>query len=103
MKCLSCNKRKAQVVSPYGALPCKTCQNRQKNFKSNEAIEITTSEIREERKEYAADIEQRYEGGTPNLNYINKYGTKGFTPSEIKAARARHGTYYRDSSARFKE
>lgn len=74
---------------------------RQKKFKVGRTIELTTDAIREDRNIFASDIEQRYDGDVPNLNYINTYGTKGYSPAELKKARARHGTYYRDSMDRY--
>lgn len=101
MKCINCNINKAQLKSPYGYLPCKPCVKRQKRYKAGQTIEITTDAIKEDRNVYSSDIEQRYEGNTPNLNYINKYGTRGFSVDEIKRAKAAHTTYYRDSWERY--
>ena len=50
-------------------------------------IEITTEDIRIGRKEFKPDIYQRYRGDTASLEYINTYGTKGFTREEVKRAR----------------
>lgn len=101
MLCLNCNKNIAQVKSPYGILPCKLCVNKSKKYKAGMAIELTTDAIREDRNKYRTDIEQRYDGFTPNLNYIKKYGTKGFSPEELKKAKARTGTFYRDSHEKY--
>lgn len=94
--CLNCGKRKAQVIQPYGALPCKTCLKKQRSYRAKEAIEITTEEIRESRKEYAPDIMQRYRGHVANKKYIKQYGTKGFTEEEIKSAKDVYPDYYKD-------
>lgn len=99
--CLGCGIRKARRVEPYGYLFCLKCTKRQKTFNAGETIEITTSDIKEDRKKYENDIQQRYEGDTANLNYINKYGTKGYTPQELEKAKAAHTTYYRDSHEKY--
>lgn len=87
MKCLNCLKKPAQRIEPYGYLFCKSCQKKQRAYKVKETIEVTTTEIRESRKEYAPDILQRYRGDTPSLEYIKQYGTKGFSREEVKQAR----------------
>lgn len=61
--------------------------NRQAKFNVAPTIELTTNEIKESRKEYADDILQSRRGSTASLEYIKKYGTKGFTKEELKGAR----------------
>lgn len=87
MICLSCEKGKAINKPPFGWLPCQNCQNRQKKYKVKPAIEMTTNAIKEDRQRYKQDILQRYQGDTPNLDYIKKYGPSGFTLEEVKRAR----------------
>ncbi len=96
MICLNCNKGKAVKKEPYGYLFCKTCQIKQKRFKVGETIENTTEEIKESRKAYAPDILQRYRGDTANKKYIKKYGSKGFTPEQVKSAKDVYPGYYKD-------
>lgn len=104
MKCLNCNKNDAQYKEPYGYLPCTSCVERQRAFKVREAIEITTGEIKESRKQYSRDILQRQRGSTPSLEYIKQYGTKGFSKEEVKQARNVWGNdYYQDKTERHKE
>lgn len=102
MKCLNCGKGQAIKKDPYGYLPCIKCQKKALQYKVGETIEITTSTIKESRKEYAADILQRKRGDTPSLEYIQKYGTKGFTKEEVKNARNVWGSYYQDKFERAK-
>lgn len=104
-KCLNCQTNPAQYKLPYGWLLCSTCLKRQKSFKApTPAIEITTEGIKTDRKAYKKDILQRYRGGTPSLEYINQYGTKGFTREEIKQARnTNEEEYYRDKEDRYHE
>ena len=99
--CLSCGKRKANLVPPYGYLPCKVCVARQKKYRVRETIENTTDSIKEDRQKYRADIYQRYMGDTVSLEYIKKYGTKGFTPEEVKKAKNVTGEYYSDKTEKF--
>lgn len=94
MICLNCGKGKAQKIEPYGWLPCKSCIKRQKGFAAGETIELTTDNIKEDRKKYSDDIMQRYRGDTANKKYIKKYGTKGFTEEEIKNAKDVYPGYY---------
>ena len=105
IKCLNCGKRKARNVIPYGVLPCLPCTKRGREVQINSAIEITTNEIKEERKQYAQDIIQRYRGPTPSLEYIKKYGTKGFTKDEVKEAKNvwSENNYYTDKTERGKD
>lgn len=85
--CLNCGKHPAQKVEPYGYTYCKTCVKAQKKFRVAETIELAPESMREERVKYKADILQRYRGNTPSLEYIKKYGTKGFTKEEVKQAK----------------
>ena len=94
--CINCSKNEAQKVEPYGYIFCKPCIARQKKYKVGEAIELTTDEIREDRKKYSTDIVQRYRGDTANKKYIKKYGTKGFTEEQVKNAKDVYPDYYKD-------
>lgn len=105
MKCLNCGKGKARNVPPYGYLPCTTCTRKNRNIQINPAVELTTNEIKTSRKQYAADIVQRYRGATPSLEYIKRYGTRGFTPEEIKEAKNvwSENSYYENKTERGKD
>lgn len=85
--CLNCGIGQAQRIEPFGMLPCKQCILNQRQYSVKEAIEITTSEIKESRKEYSKDILQRMRGDTPSKEYIKAYGTKGFSREELKRAK----------------
>lgn len=87
MLCLNCGKRKARKDPAYGWLPCLKCTKEQRKVSIRETIELTTNEIKEERERYHDDILQRYRGSTPSLEYIKKYGEKGFTKEEVKSAK----------------
>lgn len=99
--CLNCGVRPAQRIIPYGYMPCKICTARHKKYKVGETIEITTEAIREGRKEYRDDVLQRMRGNTASLEYIKKYGKKGFTKEQIREARNVWGEYYSDTNERF--
>lgn len=102
MICLSCNKNKARNVAPYGYLPCKSCTKRQASYQVGETVELVTEDIREDRKRFSADITQRYRGTIPSLEYIKKYGTKGFNKEEIRQAKNvwKEDSYYSDDNER---
>lgn len=91
MKCLNCHKREAQKHDTYGILPCKECQA--KPYKSARKLpEFTSEQIKQERKEYAEDIEQPFRKGEPNKRYIEIYGKErarqiGMSESEIEHAK----------------
>ena len=102
--CLNCGKNKARFIPPFGWLSCLKCTKEQRKYSVRETIEITTGEIREDRKKYMKDILQRQRGSTPSLEYIKAYGTKGFTKEQVKAARNVWGNdYYQDKSERFEK
>jgi len=82
--CLNCNKREATKHEVFGYLPCKVCLKKQKRYRVADTIELTTADIKEDRKKFQADILQRYRGDTPSKEYIDKYGTKGFTQEELR-------------------
>ncbi len=94
--CLNCNKGRAQYISPYGWVSCRSCQKRQKQYTVRETIETIPEELKEQRKEYATDVLQRYRGHVANSRYIKKYGSEGFTEEEIKNAQDVFPEYYKD-------
>ncbi len=86
--CLNCNTNQAIKIEPYGYTYCADCQDKQRQYKlPNQAIELTTSDIKDSRKEFQKDILQRWRGDTPSLEYIKEYGGKGFSREELKKAR----------------
>lgn len=102
IKCLNCGKYWAQKHPMVGILPCIKCQVRQKKYKVQETVEITTNETKMQRKEYRRDILQRYERGHANLDYIKEHGKQGFSHEEIQKARSSETTYYVDREARLR-
>ena len=85
--CLNCNTGESTIHKTYGILSCQDCLDRQATFKKpHETIEVTTSEIRRQRKEYAKDIVQPFRGGTFSKEYYDAHGTKGVnvTKQELK-------------------
>lgn len=105
MKCLNCNKNKARKVAPYGYLPCLQCIKKQAKATVRETIELTTEDIKEDRKKFSEDIIQRYRGNVPSLEYIKKYGTKGFNKEELRQAKNvwRENNYYSDDHERYED
>lgn len=98
MICLNCNKRKAIKQNIVGYTYCKVCINKQRQYGSlGETIEMTTPEIKEERKQYQSEILQPFRSGQVSKEYIKAYGAKGIeaTPQEIKNAKNvwNHGYY----------
>ncbi len=100
-KCLNCGKRPAQRLEPYGWTYCKTCLDKQSKYEVKETIEIVTQDIKESRKQYATDIQQRYKGNTASLEYIKAYGPKGFTREELKNARNVNEGFYKDKTEKY--
>jgi len=103
MKCLNCGVGEARKVEPFGYLPCAACVKSQSKYKVKETIEVTTDEIKEARVEFADDTLQRYRGSTASLEFIKKYGTKGFTEEEIREARNVEEGFYQDKEERYNE
>src|SRR5258708_235484 len=90
MLCLNCNKNKAIKDELRGYLYCKKCTQRLRGQnKPKETIEITTDNIKTDRKIYSDDILQPYRSGQLSKEYIQKYGTKNIvaTKEEIKNAK----------------
>lgn len=99
--CLGCGKETAIYSSPYGWGYGKTCSKKQKAYSIKTAAEITTEEIKTQRKEYENDVLQRYQGDTPNLKYIKTYGKAGFSKEELKAARNEDSGFYTNKEERY--
>ena len=90
MICLNCNKNKAQNISPYGFLPCTECQEHQRQLsKPKKSVEMTTDQVRNERKMYSKDILQPFREGVLSKEYLKEYGTATIkaTPEDIKNAK----------------
>lgn len=71
-------------------MPCNDCQQRHQELsKPKQTAELTSNEIKEERKLYADDIEQPWREGVLNKRYYEKYGTAGIkaTQADIKNAK----------------
>lgn len=102
-KCLRCNKNRALLQPVVGFVYCKKCIEEQRALPSlGETIELTTPEIKEDRKKYESEILQPYRSGQVSKNYIKNYGTDRLdvTPEEVKEAMNKpdvwdHG-YYKD-------
>lgn len=97
MKCLVCNSRNAVKDPTYGVIPCLECQQKQR-MKISKSIEFTSSEIKEQRKQYADHLIQPFYKGELSKEYIEKYGTKNIkvTDAEVKKAKKvwRDESYY---------
>jgi len=77
MLCLLCNKHQAVKLAPYGFLPCKTCQRKQKKIgKSGQPVEMTSSTIKEERMKYQKDIIQSFREGQLSKEFVETYPEK---------------------------
>lgn len=106
MKCLICQKRKAVKVDPFGYLPCKVCQKRQRKIvKPRITAEITTNAIKEDRKIYETDITQPWRNGSLSKEFVQAYPDKvkqmikegTTTKEEVKRAKPVWGedSYYK--------
>ena len=91
MLCQSCNRNKAIVDPIWGVLECKSCQNKNVPEPSDNQVEFTSEHIKNERKEFASDIEQPHRAGHLNKKWVELYGEKaalrqGYSKKEIKDA-----------------
>jgi len=97
MKCLNCGKREAIKDPQRGYLPCLVCQNVNR---TPEPVEITTDDIREQRKMFKNDIIQPFRDGHLSKEYVKLYGTKrlGVSKEEIDNAQNTWDdlSYYQD-------
>lgn len=72
--CLVCSIRKARKVEPYGYLPCKVCTKRQRSIlRPKTTVEITTDQIKEDRKIYENDIVQPFNDGHLSKEYVEAH------------------------------
>lgn len=87
MKCLQCNTNEAIKDKKYGILPCSTCQNKYKLALEN--IEITTDDIKTQRKSGKDQMIQPFRNGIVSKEYLDKYGSKYIkvTDQEVKTAK----------------
>jgi hypothetical protein len=77
MKCLLCGKRESINIQPYGLMPCLDCQKRQRNLtKPKQAIEVTTSQIKEDRKIFKTDIVQPFRDSNLSKEFVEAYPDK---------------------------
>lgn len=88
MICPNCNKKPAIIHPQFGATECKSCQLKV-HLKPTPYPEITTQDIKNQRREYNKDIIQPYRDGVLSKEYLEEYGTSGVTATkeEIKAAK----------------
>ena len=103
MKCLICKKHQAVNVAPFGYLPCKSCQARQrKTTDPGVTGEITTDAIREDRKVFKKDLTQPFRDGHLAKEYVEAYPErvkkmieeKHITKEEVKKAKDVWGLDY---------
>ncbi len=74
MKCLVCLKGNARRVEPYGWLPCESCTKRQREIsKPKTTVEVTTDQIREDRKVFKKDLYQPFRQGELSKEYVEAY------------------------------
>ena len=92
MKCLQCKKRKAVKDKHYGYLPCLLCQKKERGFdKPRLGFEFTTDDIKEGRREYAADALQPWPGdGVLSREYLETYGTTGIKATQEQIDNAKY-------------
>lgn len=92
MRCLNCHKGKAIIHPRLGILPCIDCQTKQASYiKPGAFTEFTTDDIKQQRGEFADDIEQTHYKGALNKRWVEIYGKeaakkRGFSDEEIKHA-----------------
>lgn len=95
MKCPSCNINPAVKDKYWGILSCQSCRDSQAEGKPGLNIEVTTEEIRTDRKIYKTDIRQPFRQGELSKEFVeehpqtvNQMLKEGrITPTEVKNAR----------------
>ena len=96
MKCLVCGKRASIKSPPYGFLPCMVCRRRmQKITKPRTTTEVTTENIKEDRKKFSKDLTQPFRQGQLSKEYIEAHPDsikemlkeKHITEDEVKKAK----------------
>ena len=74
MRCLNCHKEPATIHSLYGIMAGKKCLARMgKIAKLKVSIEVTTSEIKEDRKKFSKDLTQPFRQGELSKEYVEAY------------------------------
>jgi hypothetical protein len=69
--CLICRKRKAVNIPPFGWLPCEVCRKRQQEItKPKVSAEVTTDQIKEDRKIFKKDITQPFRQGELSKEFV---------------------------------
>jgi ribosome-binding protein aMBF1 (putative translation factor) len=103
MICLICGKGNSINIQPYGLMPCLDCQKRQRNLtKPKQAIEVTTSQIKEDRKIFKSDIVQPFRDSNLSREFVEAYPDKvkqmvtegHITEREVKESKAVWGLDY---------
>jgi len=90
MRCPFCTNE-AVHHSTYGWIPCLECQNKHK--KVDTVQEVTTDDIKEQRKVHADDIIQPYREGVLSSEYVEKYGNKRLANKTDKPEKVWEGYY----------
>jgi hypothetical protein len=75
--CLICQKRKAIKIEPWGWMPCEVCRKKQREIaRPNITGEITTDQIKEDRKIFKSDLTQPFRDGHLAREFVKAYPEK---------------------------
>ncbi len=94
--CLICRKRLAVNIPPFGWLPCDVCRKRHQEIaKPKRTGEVTTDQIKEDRKIYRKDLIQPFKDGHLSREFAEAYPEKvqqmvkegNITTEEVQSAR----------------
>lgn len=77
MKCLICQKRNAVKVEPWGYLSCLVCRKKMQGIvKPKITGEVTTDQIKEDRKIFKKDITQPWRDSHLSKEFVEAYPDK---------------------------
>ena len=87
--CPICQNAEAIEDKVYGILPCDKCQDEADRLETNSYLEFTSSNVKRERKEYAASMLQPFSNGHLSKEYLDTYGTSKIqvTQEDIRNAK----------------
>ena len=100
MNCLICQNNEATTHKTFGILPCRSCLEHQRGLsKVRQPTELTTDSIRQQRREFKADIIQPWRSGELSKEYIETYGDQHIKTDSGEMKKAKYTwedqNYYR--------